>query len=139
MGAITDLFGYSTPNPQESAQQQATANLQTAQGTQNLNEYNQVTPYGSLTWSGSGDPTKPGGATETTTLNPQSQALLDSYLSGSQNLQTGINSLIGQVNSSTSKGLQAPTLQGASGINNVSGTAAGTSPVTLTGANGLSS
>jgi hypothetical protein len=125
--------GSSAPDPYATAQAQASANTQTAQATQNLNEYNQVTPIGNLTWTGSGNPNTPGGATSTITLSPQEQALLNSSLQGSQNLQTGVNSLIGDVNSSVGSMPSAPTLQGSPTLSNVSGTAAGLAPVNLQG------
>lgn len=63
------------PDPYATAQAQAQMNQQTANYTQGLNQINQITPYGNLTYSGTNNG-QPGSVTATTTLSPEQQALL---------------------------------------------------------------
>lgn len=66
------------PDPYATAAAQTKSNIGTATAQQELNQTNQVNPYGSLTYSQTG--TNPDGTpqyTATTTLNPAQQGLLD--------------------------------------------------------------
>lgn len=69
------------PDPYKTAAAQTDSNKQTALTQQELNQTNQVNPYGSLTYSQSG--TNADGTpqfTATQTLSPQAQALFDKYM-----------------------------------------------------------
>jgi hypothetical protein len=90
-------------NAQGVSQQQQTSNLQTGAAQQAMNQTNQVTPFGSLTYNQSGTYTDPGTGTAvptytaTTSLSPAEQALL-TQSQGIQNGQLGAaQSLIPQV------------------------------------------
>lgn len=75
------------PSVADTASAQTTSNLATAQAQTNLNQVNQVTPTGSLTYSTTG--TNPDGTpirTATTTLSPVEQALFDTDTGTQQNL-----------------------------------------------------
>lgn len=63
------------PDPVALANAQASANQQTAAQQQKLNMVGSVGPNGSVTWSA--DPNQPGGFTQTTSLNPDQQAIYD--------------------------------------------------------------
>lgn len=62
------------PDPYATANAQAQMNQQTANYTQGLNQINQVTPYGNLTYSGVNNG-QPGSVTATTTLSPEQEAI----------------------------------------------------------------
>lgn len=64
------------PDPAATAAAQTASNKETAQYQAGLNQVNQVTPYGSLTYSGTNNG-QPGAATVTQTLSPIQQQLLD--------------------------------------------------------------
>lgn len=86
------------PNPSDTINQQSAANKDTAIAQSNLNQVNQVTPTGSLTYSTTG--TNPDGTpirTATTALSPAQQAILDK--------QTTTNSNIGDIAVSESQKL----------------------------------
>lgn len=62
------------PNPVATAQAQSAANAEAVRESAKVNQINQVTPYGSSTWSGTiGQPDR----TQTETLNPADQANLE--------------------------------------------------------------
>ena len=64
------------PNPQDTINAQTASNKETAQYQAGLNQVNQVTPYGNLTYTGTNNG-QPGAATVTQTLSPIQQQLLD--------------------------------------------------------------
>jgi len=65
------------PDPKATAQAQAAANKEAVRESAKVNQINEVTPYGSLTYSGNiGEPDR----TRTTSLTPESQALFDQQL-----------------------------------------------------------
>ena len=73
----------SAPNPYQTAQAQTQSNKDTAAYQTGLNEINQQTPYGSITYSG--QPNGTGGAqTVTTALNPQTQQLVNTDIGNAQ-------------------------------------------------------
>lgn len=77
----------SPPNPYTTADAQTKSNQQTAAYQQQLNDVNQVTPYGSLTYSQTGK--SPSGAPITTanlSLSPQLQGLVNTDISNAQNM-----------------------------------------------------
>ena len=82
------------PSPQETAQAQADLNLQSAIDFARLNQINEVTPFGSRTFSGEiGDPDR----TVTTTLNETDQQILDAQRGVSLGLANAANDRLGQI------------------------------------------
>lgn len=80
------------PSATKAAAAQTKSNVDTAKAQQNLNQVNQVTPTGSLTYTQNG--TNPDGTpktTATTALNAPTQQLLTSGQTGAQNLLNQIN------------------------------------------------
>ncbi len=72
------MFGPQPPDPKTTAAEQFNLNLKTGVAQTNLSRPNQVTPFGSSTWTQSG--TNPDGTpryTNTTTLDPRQQQLLN--------------------------------------------------------------
>lgn len=64
----------STPDPQATAQAQAAANKEAVRESAKVNQINQVTPYGSLTYTGDiGSPDR----TATVALSPEQQQMLE--------------------------------------------------------------
>lgn len=81
------------PDPAQTAEAQGAANIDTAEAEQVINNTNQITPYGKITYDQTGGkfvPTLGGGQqyipqyTATTSLTPEMQALFNSNLSNSQ-------------------------------------------------------
>ncbi len=98
------------PDPYATAAAQTTSNQQTAQYQQNLNDVNQITPYGSLMYSQTG--TNPDGSPQTTadlSLSPQMQALVGSNISNATGNSSIEGALQNTVGSTISAGL--PQLQ----------------------------
>lgn len=151
MGGIVDaVFGGGNdppppPDPYAVANAQGTANIEAARVTAALNRANQVTPWGSLTWTQGGSgfdqtgynnalkawqdagstgsaPKKedfgynPDAWTSTVTLDPRIQSLLDSSLATSQGLQTAIDNSLASTTSTLSSPLSTP---GAIDINGI--------------------
>lgn len=79
------------PDPVATAQAQGAANKETAYWNALLNQVNQNTPYGSITYtrSGGGSGTEPPQITATTTLSPEQQQILNSQ----NNLELGLSDL----------------------------------------------
>jgi len=77
------------PDPVATAAAQGTANVEAARVTAGLNRPDQITPYGSQTWTQNGDKW-----TSTTTLDPRAQAVLDAQLKTSQGLTGSIDSAL---------------------------------------------
>lgn len=108
MGFVTDfigdIFGAPDPiNPIAVAGAQGAENLNAARATAALNRVNQITPFGSLTYSRT-----PGGNedsfTATTKLDPRTQRLLDQQLETSLNLGNATSRALNNVNSLFSAG-----------------------------------
>lgn len=81
----------SIPNPTQTAQAQSAANVNTAASQAALNNVNQVTPYGSVTYDTTGTYTTPDGQvvpryTQTTALNPLAQNILTGQQQVANNL-----------------------------------------------------
>jgi len=74
--------GPKAPNPREQAQAQTATNKETAYWNAVLQNVNQNTPYGSISWEQQGDgtydPNKPPQFTSTINLSPEQQQILDS-------------------------------------------------------------
>lgn len=86
-------------NAQQTAAQQAAANSDAVRESARVNQINEVTPYGSLTYSGEiGSPDR----TRTTTLNPQDQQRLDLERQISSALTGYANDLTGRARDATS-------------------------------------
>jgi len=119
----TQSGGSGAPNfdANSAIQQQTQANQDTALFNANLNRPNQVTPYGSSTWSlkPGADPKnpQPGDWIQTTSLSPNQQQLLTS----DEQLKLGLNgsaqSALGRVNSTLNSPLD---LSGAPALGQVS-------------------
>jgi len=66
------------PDPYETAQAQAEANAEAIQKSAEVNQINQITPYGTVNWSGTiGEPDR----TQITSLTPEGQEFLDKQYS----------------------------------------------------------
>lgn len=72
--------GPSVPDATQVSNQQTQSNIQTAQAQRDINQVNQQTPFGNLTYSADGK-------TATTTLSPQLQNLLNSQMGTQQQMQ----------------------------------------------------
>ena len=79
----------SAPDPYATADAQGKANVEAAKTTAALNRYDTVTPFGSQTWSQ--DASNPDHYTNTTTLDPKVQTMLDSYLAKANTPTSNIN------------------------------------------------
>ena len=79
------------PDATATSNTQALYNVNAAKGQNDVNSYNQSTPFGSLTYSA--DPNSPSGMKATTALTPQQQALLDIQQSTQKTLGTSANTL----------------------------------------------
>lgn len=78
--------GPTPPDPMETANAQAQANAEAVRESALVNQINQVTPYGNVTYTGEiGTPDR----TQVTTLNPGQQRVLDA--------QTGIAGILGDL------------------------------------------
>lgn len=85
------------PDPYVQAAAQSQANQQSLQQAAQYNQFGQVTPFGTQTWSGTiGEPDR----TVTTTLNPATQALLNSQLGIAQGLTNQAQNRLDQLPSS---------------------------------------
>ncbi len=69
------------PDPYATAAAQTASNQQTANYQQGLNMVNQVTPNGTLTYSGTNNG-QPGSVTATTSLSPEQQQIQNNYTTG---------------------------------------------------------
>jgi len=99
-------FGKSAPKPAAApdpaavAQAQGQANAEAVQKSAEVNQINQVSPFGSQTWSGTiGQPDR----TLTTTLNPTDQQTLDQQRALSLALTGNASQLQGQVANETAQ------------------------------------
>lgn len=82
------------PDPGAIAAQQAAANVEAARETARLNQFNQVTPFGTLTFTGElGAPDR----TATTALSPQGQATFDIQQALAQQLSQLATQRAGQI------------------------------------------
>lgn len=90
------------PDPTATAQAQSEYNTNTAITQQLLNQYDQDTPYGNITYTQNGNQTFTGADgktytvpkyTQTTTLNPQQQSTLDQSQQAATNIASTANSL----------------------------------------------
>lgn len=103
----------SPPNPQATAAAQTASNESTADYQQNLNQTNQITPYGSVNYAQTG--TAADGApisTATTTLSPQVAGVVNSDISNAQGMSNLDAGLQGNVGSAITSGSPtSPTLQ----------------------------
>jgi hypothetical protein len=103
------------PNPVTTAAAQTQSNEATAGYQQNLNQTNQVTPYGSVKYAQTG--TAADGApitTATTTLSPQVQALEDSNIANN----TAESGIAGQLAKNAGASLSTPLNLGPSALQN---------------------
>lgn len=94
-------------NPSQVAQQQSQANINTAIGQATLNNTNQVTPYGNLTYSETGGRYTPDGTwvpqyTATQTLSPEQQKLYDAQTQVSQGTTDLANQYVSRIADATS-------------------------------------
>lgn len=86
--------GPSAPDPAATAAAQGAANKEAVDASAADTQINQVTPYGSVTYSGTvGDPSR----TQTTTLSPDSQTQLNQQNQVAESLGNSAQSLTGQV------------------------------------------
>ena len=91
----------SPPDPTATANAQQQYNIQAAKEQQTVNNVNQVNPYGSLTYNQTGtDAAGVPSYTATTALNPQEQALFNTYVGTQQGIGNAANALIGNLGSS---------------------------------------
>lgn len=82
------------PDPYATAAAQGKVNAEAIKQAAQYNQVNQVTPFGSQSWSGElGSPDR----TVTTTLNPQTQNLINSQMGISQGLTDAAQSRLGQI------------------------------------------
>lgn len=93
------------PNPVDVANAQTTSNIQTAQEQQALNDVNQVSPFGSLTFeqtpgttpAAPGTPSQPGDTTAVTQLSPQEQQIFDQQMALANQLTGAAGNVANQV------------------------------------------
>lgn len=86
------------PNPTTTANAQTKSNEQTALYQAGLNNVNQVTPYGNLTYSLGGSSTNPQ-YTSTISLSPQEQTIFNQQLTNQTQAGTAANAALGQYQS----------------------------------------
>lgn len=113
------LSAPAPPNPYAVAAAQEGVNQQAATQQAEINDVNQVTPYGNLTYTQTG--TNPDGTpkfTATTALNPAEQNLFNTTVQTQQGAANAANSLIGNLGSSLSS---APNLGNNALINTLMG------------------
>src|SRR5690349_13011496 len=107
-------MGKPTPSAPQSAsgsqiaQQQSQANINTAIAQTTLNNTNQVTPYGTLTYKESGGRYTPDGTyvpqyTATQTLSPEQQRLYDAQTQVSQGTTDLANQYVQRIADATAK------------------------------------
>lgn len=96
----------SAPDPAATAAAQSATNKETAYWNAMLNNMNQITPYGNLTFTQSGDgtydPNKPPQFTSTITLSPESQRLLDTQMRSENALATLGEQQLGRISNAVS-------------------------------------
>lgn len=85
----------SSPDPMSTAGQQQTFNNQAARSTNQINSYNQSTPYGSLSYAQ--DPNSPSGYSVNVALSPAQQQLLNTQQGTQQTLGNTGNALASNV------------------------------------------
>lgn len=94
------------PDPKQTAAAQTASNKETAYWNAILNNVNQVTPYGSISYTdpsgGVYDPNKAPQFTSTITLNPEQQAILDAQTRSEQGLATLGEEQIGRIRGAVS-------------------------------------
>lgn len=92
-------MGKSTPkapDPMKVSQAQTASNQATALFNANLNRVNQSSPFGSINWSHTGDDPATGWS-QSTTLSPQLQSLLDSQVGAQQGISSAITGALGNL------------------------------------------
>lgn len=97
------------PDPTAVANAQSQANIASAQAQQKMNMVNTSGPYGTVTYGS--DPNAPSGYSQTTTLNPQEQQILDSGNKAQIGALGVANDQIGRVASALDKGLDPSGVQ----------------------------
>jgi len=107
--AIGSIFGGNdapdTPDPYQTASAQTQSNVDTARLQAMLNNYNQVSPWGSLNWSNEGDQW-----TATTALNPTLQSTLTNSQNAGLDLSQYLGSAVDQFGNTISNGgVSAPS------------------------------
>lgn len=94
------------PDPVKTAEAQTASNKETAYWNAVLNNVNQVTPYGSISYSdpsnGVYDPNKAPQFSSTITLSPEQQAIYDSQTANEQSLLNMGTDQLGRINQSIS-------------------------------------
>ena len=88
--------GPKAPDPMKVSAAQTQSNKDTALFNAQLNRVNQSNPFGSINWSHTGDDPASGWS-QTTTLSPQLQALLDSQTASQQGISDAISGAIGRL------------------------------------------
>lgn len=95
------------PDPSQVSQQQTASNVNTAVANSYLNNVNQVTPYGTLTYEKTGAVNLPGVEvpqwTVTTRLSPEQQKLFDTQQRISQGTSNLAEQYVGRIGDATSK------------------------------------
>ena len=98
MGIIKDIISPpKAPDPYAVAGAQGAANVEAARATAMLNQANQVTPWGSLTYSQTPGQVGTDRYTATTTLDPRLQQLLDQQFATSLSLEGATQGALGNV------------------------------------------
>jgi hypothetical protein len=96
----------SAPDPAATAAAQSATNKETAYWNAVLNNVNQTTPYGSITYTQSGDgkydPSKPPQFSSSIQLSPEQQALYDTNMKSENALATLGNEQLGRISSAVS-------------------------------------
>jgi hypothetical protein len=119
----------SSPDPAATAQAQGQANKEAVRESALVNQINQVSPFGTETYTGSiGGPDR----TRTTALTPEGQQQLDLQNQiGTGLLGIGASPLLGQVEGAVGTPLNFDGLQGVSGAGDLEGNAAGLEQATF--------
>jgi hypothetical protein len=101
------------PDPTVTAQAQTASNIDTAKANATLNRINQYTPYGSSTYDITGyDSSGIPRYSQTTSLSPVEQGLLNTYQAGQQNLGNIALGMQGQVANSYQNPIDTSQLPG---------------------------
>lgn len=105
---VGDIFGAPEPvNPYAVAGAQGAENINAARATAALNRINQVTPFGSLTYSQTPNG-GPDSYTATTTLDPRAQSLIDKQFDVSLGLGGATERALGNVNNLFNQSVVSP-------------------------------
>jgi hypothetical protein len=119
------------PNPNQLINQQSAANSDAIRTAAQFNQFGQVTPFGSQTWSGElGSPDR----TVTTTLTPESQGLFDAQQAIAAQLMGMAPQIAGNIQTSP---VSFDGLMALPGMNDFSGDAARVEQATFNRARGL--